>query len=255
MSNFFSYLKTKTFRKNLFWAIGFIIVFLLVVFYSLRFYTHHGEGVPVPKLKGLPIETAIQLLESQGFRFQLDSVYQLDKEAGIVIEQDPDPNTNVKLNRTIYLTIITRRAPRVRFPEIVNKTYLEVAATLSNYGLKLGDTSYVADVAKNVVLKFIYNGREIRPGEEIPKGTRINLVLGDGRGASEVDIPNLIGLTLGEARMALMGASLQLGTINFQGSGRDTLNSKIIRQYPAPVDSLSKISIGSSINIILSGGK
>ncbi|MFM6976960.1 MAG: PASTA domain-containing protein [Sphingobacteriaceae bacterium] len=255
MSNFFSYLKTKTFRKNLYWALGSIIAFLLIIFYSLRFYTHHGEGVPVPKLKGLPIETAIQLLESQGFRYQIDSVYQLDKAPGIVIEQDPDPNTNVKLNRTIYLTIITRQAPNVRFPEITGKTYLEVAATLSNYGLKLGDTAYVADVAKDVVLKFIYKGRELKTGEEIPKGSRINLILGDGQGASEVDIPDLTGLTLGEARMALMGSSLKLGTVNFQGADRDTINGKIIKQYPAPVDSLTKISIGSSVNVILSGGR
>lgn len=255
MSNFFNYLTTKTFRKNLYWAIGAIFVFLLIVFYSLRFYTHHGEGVPVPKLKGLPIETAIQLLETQGFRYQIDSVYQLDKAPGVVIEQDPDPNTNVKLNRTIYLTIITRQAPNVRFPEIDHKTYLEVAATLSNYGLKLGDTSYVSDVAKDVVLKFIYKGQELKAGQEIPKGSVISMVLGDGKGASEVDIPDLTGLTLGEARLALLGSSLKLGTIEFQGSGRDTLNGKIIKQYPAPIDTLSKISIGSNVNVVISGGR
>lgn len=255
MSNFFTYLKTKTFRKNLYWGIGFIFTFLLIIFYSLRFYTHHGESVPVPKLKGLPIETAIQLLESQGFRFQIDSVYQLDKQPGIVIEQDPDPNTSVKLNRTIYLTIITRLAPNVRFPEINSKTYLEVAATLSNYGLKLGDTSYVSDVAKDIVIKFLFNGSELKPGQQIPKGSRIDLILGDGQGASEVDIPDLTGLTLSEARMALLGSSLKLGTVNFQGADRDTLNGKIIKQFPAPVDSLTKVSIGSSVNVILSGGR
>lgn len=254
MSTFFSYLKTKTFRKNLYWGIGFIITFLLIVFYSLRFYTHHGESVPVPKLKGLPIETAIQQLEAQGFRYQIDSVYQLDKEPGIVIEQDPDPNTSVKMNRTIYLTIITRLAPNVHFPEIDSKTYLEVAATLSNYGLKLGDTSYVSGVAKDVVLKFIFKGRELQTGMEVPKGSRIDLVLGDGQGASEVDIPNLVGLNLNEARLALLGSSLKLGSISFQGSSRDTLNAKVIKQSPTPTDSLSKVSIGSTVHLILGGG-
>ncbi|MEY3679283.1 MAG: hypothetical protein RI924_1424 [Bacteroidota bacterium] len=255
MSTFFSYLTTKTFRKNLYWAVGSIFVFLLIVFYSLRFYTHHGEGVPVPKLKGMTIENAIALLEAQGFRYQIDSVYQLDKPPGVVIEQDPDPNTNVKLNRTLYLTIITRQAPDIRFPEISGKTYLEVVATLSNYGLKLGDTSYVNDVAKDVVLAFRFRGRDLQSGNSIPKGSIIDLVLGDGNGASEVDIPNLLGLTLSEARMALLGASLKLGTINFQGSNRDSIQAKIIKQYPAATDSLSKVSIGSSVNIILSGGK
>lgn len=253
MGNFISYLGTKTFRKNFYWAIATLFAVLLIAFYSLRFYTHHGEGVPVPKLKGLTIESAIQVLESQGFRYQIDSVYQANQPAGIVIEQDPDPNTNVKLNRTIYLTVITRQSPIVRFPDLSNKTYLEAEATLSNYGLKVGDTTYVSDVAKDVVIQFLHKGRAIQAGDEIAKGSIINLVLGDGLGASEVDIPDLIGLTIGEARMALSGSSLKLGMISFQGASRDTLNLKIVKQSPALSDSLSKVAIGSSVDLVLGG--
>jgi beta-lactam-binding protein with PASTA domain len=253
MGNFFGYLTTKTFRTNLYWALAVLVAFLLITFYSLRFYTHHGEGVAVPKLKGLTIESAIQVLESQGFRYQIDSVYQPNQAAGIVIEQDPDPNTNVKLNRTIYLTVITRLSPIVRFPELSNKTYLEAEATLSNFGLKVGDTTYVSDVAKDVVLQFLFRGRALQAGDEIPKGSVVNLVLGDGLGASEVDIPDLVGLTLSEARMALSGSSLKLGIISFQGSSRDTFNLKISRQSPALSDSLSKVPIGSSVDLVLGG--
>ncbi len=253
MGNFFGYLTTKTFRTNLYWALAVLVAFLLISFYSLRFYTLHGEGVAVPKLKGLTIENAIQVLESQGFRYQIDSVYQPNQAPGIVIEQDPDPNTNVKPNRIIYLTVITRLSPIVRFPELSNKTYLEAEATLSNFGLKVGDTTYVSDVAKDVVLQFLFKGRVLQAGDEIPKGSIVNLVLGDGLGSSEVDIPDLVGLTLEEARMALSGSSLKLGIISFQGSSRDTMNLKISKQSPALSDSLSKVPIGSSVNLVLGG--
>ena len=168
-------------------------------------------------------------------------------------EQDPDPNTNVKLNRTIYLTVITRLSPIVRFPELSNKTYLEAEATLSNFGLKVGDTTYVSDVAKDVVLQFLFRGRALQAGDEIPKGSIVNLVLGDGLGTSEVDIPDLVGLTLDEARMALSGSSLKIGIISFQGSSRDTLNLKISKQSPALSDSLSKVPIGSRVDLVLGG--
>lgn len=252
MSKFFTYLRTKTFRKNVIIAIVSIIVFLTVIFFSLGLYTRHGEGLPVPNLKGMDVEEAVALLEKQGFRYQIDSVYQVDKAPGLVIEQDPDPNTNVKIRRTIYLTIITRMAPSVKFPDLEGKTFLEARAVINNYGLKLGDTTYISDVARDVVLDITYNGKKMRAGQEIPKGSRVNLVLGDGMGASEVDIPNLFGLTLNEALFTLKGSSLTLGTVSYEGDVTDSLNAKVIKQLPAISDTLNKVSIGTSIDVILS---
>ncbi|MEJ7694086.1 PASTA domain-containing protein [Daejeonella sp.] len=252
MSKFFNYLKTKTFRRNLIIAAVSIITFLLVIFYSLGFYTHHGEGMPVPKLKGLSIERAIELLEAEGLRYQInDSVYLIDKPPGIVVEQDPDPNTNVKANRTIYL-IITRDAPNIKFPDIAGKTFLEVRSILNNYQLKVGDTTYVSDVARDVVISSSFGGNAISRGAQIPKGSKVDLVLGDGLGASDVDIPNLLGLDLSEARMSLRGASLILGQVTFEGAVSDSLRAKIIRQFPAISDTLNKVSIGTQIDVVLS---
>ncbi|HYK75954.1 MAG TPA: PASTA domain-containing protein [Daejeonella sp.] len=254
MSKFFTYLRTKTFRKNLLIALFSILAFLVVVFYSLSLYTRHGEGLPVPKLKGLLVDEAIQILESQGFRYQIDSVYLNDRKPGEVVEQDPDPNTHVKHNRTIYLTIITTQAPDVKFPEIAGKTFLEARAILNNYGLKLGDTTYTSDVARDVVLKTLFGGNPIASNQQIPKGSRIDLVLGDGMGASEVDLPNLVGLNLNEARLSLLGASLGLGNISYEGTISDSLNARIVRQYPTLSDTLNKVSIGTRIDIVLSNG-
>ncbi|TZF83684.1 PASTA domain-containing protein [Pedobacter sp. BS3] len=252
MSKLFLYLKTKTFRNNLLVAIGSVIGFVLIVFFCLRFYTRHGEGLPVPKLKGLSVENAIQLLESQGFKYQIDSVFQMDKAPGLVVEQDPDPNTNVKNNRTIYLTIITRQAPNVGFPDIQNITFLEAQAILSNYGLKIGDTTYISDIARDRVLAAKFGGEPVEKGQMLPKGSKVDLVLGDGKGASEVDLPDLKGLTLSEAIFSLKGASLSLGTVMYEGAITDSLNAHIIRQYPALSDSLSKVAIGTKVDVVVS---
>lgn len=253
MGKFTTYLRTKTFRKNLLIAIGSIFTFLVILFYSLGFYTHHGEGIPVPKLKGLTLAEAVELLEEQGLRYQVnDSIYLIDQGPGIIVEQDPDPNTNVKSNRTIYL-VITKDAPNIKFPDIEGKTFLEVQSILNNYQLKVGDTTYRSDVAKDIVLEAILKGIKLRKGQQIPKGSQINLILGDGLGASEVDIPNLLGLSLSEARMALLGSSLILGNISFEGP-MDTVNSRIISQFPAINDTLNKVSIGTPIDVVLKRG-
>ncbi|SEN49607.1 PASTA domain, binds beta-lactams [bacterium A37T11] len=250
MNKFFQYLSSAVFRKNLIAAIITVILFLVLIFFGLRVYTRHGENIKVPLLKGKSIEEAIKTVERMGFRYQVDSVYQADAKPGMVIEQDPDAGTDVKENRNLYLTIVTRVAPSVTFPDLLEMTYVEARSTLSNYGLKLGDTIYIPDIARDRVLDVKYGGQKIKAGEEIPKGSQIDLVLGNGFGASEVEIPKLIGFTLQEAKFALQGASLMLGSVNYMGTVTDSATARIVSQSPVP-DS-TKVSIGTPINVALS---
>ncbi|WP_028297234.1 PASTA domain-containing protein [Olivibacter sitiensis] len=253
MNKLLQYLKTITFRNNLIIALVTGFVLLLLTFFVLRFYTRHGESIAVPNLKGMEIEEAIRALEAQGFRYQIDSVYQADSPPGLVIEQDPDMGTKVKNNRTLYLTIITKSAPEVQFPDLVDMALVEALATLNNYGLKLGDTTYIPDIARDRVLEVNYGGQDIQVGQLIPKGSKIDLILGDGRGDSEVEVPDLRGFTLDEARFTLQGASLSLGNVTYVGSVTDSSAARIIRQTPA-ADSTGqkKVSIGTGINLELS---
>jgi beta-lactam-binding protein with PASTA domain len=253
MNTFFKYLASPSFRKNLIIAGSIVIVLVFTLFLTLSYYTRHGEGNPVPNLKGLDIEEAVRVLEERGYRYQVDSLFILDKKAGLVLEQDPDANTFVKENRMIYLTIVSSQTPDVNFPDIEHKTFIEAKALLSNYGLKLGDTTYVNDIARDAILEFTYAGQNISIGQKIPKGSKIDLVLGNGYGTSEVDLPNIVGLTLSEAMFSLKGASLMLGIISYEGSIRDTSNAVIKLQTPLfNSDSLIKVNIGTKINVIVS---
>lgn len=252
MGNFIGYLKTKSFRNNFLAAIGTVIAILLIAFFSLRFYTKHGEGLNVPELKGLALSQAVSKLEDLGLRYEVDSVYVMDKPPGIVTDQDPDANTFVKGNRTIYLTINTTQAPNVKFPAIEAKSLREAQAMLESYRLKLGDTTYKPDVARDVVLEAYFGGQQIREGEVLPTGSTVDLVLGDGRGNEEVELPNLVGLTIDEAKFSLKGAMLSIGQVTYDGQITDTANAVIITQFPLVADTITKVKIGTPINITLS---
>jgi hypothetical protein len=82
MSNFVAYLKTKSFRNTILFAIGSVIVVVLIAFYSLGYYTRHGSGIPVPKITGINIDRALSTLKEQGFGVSIDSVYVLDQAPG-----------------------------------------------------------------------------------------------------------------------------------------------------------------------------
>ncbi len=236
-------------------AIGTSIAVLLIAYFSLAYYTRHGSGVPVPALKGLSVDKAMAKLQEQGFRVQIDSVYIQDQEPGTVLEQDPDAGTNVKQGRTIYLTVVTRVAPDVSLPDLEQSTYREAIATLANYGLRVSDTSYVSDIARDRILAVKFNGQALKPGDKLPKGSSISLVLGDGAGESEQDIPDLINQDLDAARFAIRGAGFTLGTVTYEGSITDSASLIVSGQSPMRSDSLTKASIGTRINITVTQGK
>ncbi|MDB5005928.1 MAG: serine/threonine protein kinase [Mucilaginibacter sp.] len=254
MSKFGAYLKTKQFRNTVLLAIGSVLLIVLIVFFSLGFYTRHGTGIPVPQLKGMSIEKAMSLLKDQGFEYKIDSVYVLDEPPGAVVEQDPDSGTYVKENRTIYLTIVTRQAPPVALPDLEPYTYREAVAIIANYGLKVGDTTFKPDIA-NHVLEVRFAGQVIKAGTKLPKGSKIDLVLGNGAGPSEVDIPDVVNLDLNGAKFAIKGAGLTLGTISYQGEITDSTNVVVVAQSPMKTDSVTQISLGTRIDITVAQGK
>jgi beta-lactam-binding protein with PASTA domain len=255
MSKFGNYLKTKSFRINLLLIVVTIFVVVLITFFSLNLYTRHGEGIPVPQLKGMQVEKALELLKDQGFNVKIDSVYVLDQQPGTVVEQDPDPGTNVKENRTIYLTVITQLAPPVSLPDLTPYTYREAVATLANYGLKVGDTIYKADIARDRVLEVRFSGQPIAAGTKIPKGSKVDLYLGNGEGASEVDIPDLVNQDLDAAKFVLKNGGLTLGTITYQGAITDSANLVVVAQMPMKTDSVTKTRNGTPINLTVTQGK
>jgi beta-lactam-binding protein with PASTA domain len=255
MNKFWAYLKTKQFRNTILWAIASVIVVVLIAFYSLGYYTRHGSGLPVPKLTGLQIDRAINVLKDQGFGVSIDSVYVGDQLPGTVIEQDPDAGTNVKENRVIYLKIVKNQAPNVSLPDILDAPYISAVATISNYGLKVGDTTYKSDIARNRVLEVRFAGQPIKAGTKIPKGSKLDLVLGDGAGASQVEIPDLINQDLDAAKFVIKNSGLALGTVTYEGSITDSTNLVVVAQSPMKTDSLSKTSNGTRINLTVTQGK
>jgi beta-lactam-binding protein with PASTA domain len=228
---------------------------VLIAFYSLGYYTRHGSGIPVPKVTGIQVDRAIGILKDQSFDVNIDSVYVLDEAPGTVIEQDPDAGTDVKEGRVIYLKIVKNQAPNVALPDILDAPYISAVSTISNYGLKVGDTTYRSDIARDKVLEVKFAGQPIQPGTKLPKGSKLDLVLGDGAGASEVEIPDVVNLDLDGAKFAIRGGKLTLGTITYEGAITDSTNLVVVSQSPMKTDSMSKVSIGSRINLTVTQGK
>lgn len=252
MSNVIDFIRSKVFAVQAGLAILVLLLVLFITYNWLGSYTNHGETVTVPNLKDMKFKELKAFLEAKSLNVMVSdsSVFMLDKAPGVVIEQDPAPNELVKEGRTIYVAITRTVAPQVKIPNLVDVSQRQAEAILNSYGLKVGHLIYKPDLAKDAVLGLMVNGRSLNVGDELAKGTSIDLILGDGIGSTEVLVPQLVNLTLEEATFALKGAALNIGELVFDGPVKDSSSSVVYQQEPEPSDS-SFLKQGESIKLYL----
>lgn len=227
------YAKSKTFKSNLLKAFGFITVILITIYFSLAWYTHHGEKIPVPSFKGLKVDQLEAFVDGKDVDFIIsDSIFDLKLPRGVVIDQEPNEGSMVKEGRTIYLTINAFEPPKIKMPNLIDVSLPQAEAILTSVGLKIGHLSYKADLAKNTVLAQFYKGSIIKTGDLIRKGSMIDMEISDGLGNTEVEIPNLVGHTYEEALFVIRGSQLVLGAVIPDEATADSLNMKVYRQMP-----------------------
>ena len=248
--SFFRFFISKPFYTNMVLAVVVFLSMLLLTFGWLSSHTRHGDSLSVPDVRGVVLDKAIQVLESKNLRYQItDSVFFPDKPKNAIVDQNPLPEENVKEGRVIYITINSSEPPKVKMPKLIDVSYRQAVAILQSFGLKEGQITYKPDLAKNVVLQQLYNGQPALPDMPIPKGSSIDLVLGDGLGSTEIDVPALTGLTYDEALFVLQGSGLATGTVEYD-AGADKSTAKVYRQNPSAVEGL-KINQGQTIDIYL----
>ena len=207
-----------------------LLFFLLML--SLQWITNHGDAKTVPSVIGKNFDQALEILNDQGFEVVIqDSIYQDSVPSLIVLKQVPEGDAVVKVNRTVYLTINRAVPPVVEMPNVIGYSFRNAEMVLKNMGLRVGDTTFKPDFAKNSVLEQQYNGQKIDPGMKIQMGSTINLVLGSGVGQTEFVVPQIVGMTFGDAKALLESNGIGIGSI-VAPMVQDTMNAFIVAQNP-----------------------
>ncbi len=215
----------------------------------LKSYTLHGITVKVPALNGKTINELKDLEKNIDLEFIInDSIYVFDQKKGTVIDQNPTPGSEVKQNRKVYITINAFKPPTIKMPKLIDFSLRQATAVLETYGLVVGNLKYEPDYAKDAVLKQLYKGREIKPGEPIMQESKIDLVLGDGLKGEKVDLPNLVGLTRSQAVNKITENSLSIGSEIYDNSVIDTVNAIIYRQFPVYTNN-ANVNLGRAVDL------
>lgn len=241
--------------QTVLYPLGFMIGSALLFFIFLFIFTRHGQSYPVPSFSGLKHNEVVKLAKKYKLRVEVaDSVYILTRKPGTVVDQIPIAGTKVKQNRRVLLTINARNPKKVEMPNIVGVTLRQAKGILDQQGLIVGNLVFVPDIAVNNILEQKFKGKLLEPGTMIPKGSRIDLVLGRGMQNEKGGLPLLIGLNQSESRSRLIDASLNLGQVRYDETikdYKDTLNAMVYSQYPAYSEEANSISFGARVDIWL----
>jgi eukaryotic-like serine/threonine-protein kinase len=243
---FFRFFKSKYFWIHTGLAIVLSIFILWFTLKALDIYTLHGSSIDVPDFEGKHISELDDYADDYDVRYEIiDSIYDFRLEKGSVVMQDPAAGTRVKDNRKVYLTVVALQPEQVEMPNLIDLTLRQATAMLETYGLAVGKLQYVPDIATNAVLKQKFKGKVIEEGSLIEKGSKIDLVLGQGEDNEKVEIPDLYGMKQGEAIKELKANSLNLGEEIFE-DGADTTVSRVYKAVPG---FRNVVSMGTSVKL------
>ncbi|WP_237151111.1 PASTA domain-containing protein [Pontibacter actiniarum] len=233
---------------------GVIVAALILGFfyYYLPSTTNHGESISVPKITGMQLQDADALLEEQSLRYFInDSTYKPDQKPFEILTQDPAPGAKVKEDRKIYISVNMKNPPMIKMPKLIDGSVKNAELILKSYDLRKGKITYVPDLQQNAVLKQFVGGREVKPGEMVPKGALVDLHVGDGLGNTEFEMPSVVGMPVDEASVLLVGQGLQIGNIIYV-QGSDEPNGTVLKQRPfAEVG--AKIRVGELVDLWVAG--
>lgn len=205
-----------------------------------------SPSVEVPDVRGLSLEDAKTLLEEEGFKMEEgDLVYSSEYEIGEVVSSDPAPGSMAKEGSTVTVNVC-KGAEAGTVPDMTGKTLDEAKDMIERYGFKLGNIEVrTSSQPKDTVIDQSPKG-----GAETTPGDYINLVISDGKGKEEVEVPYLIGKDIEVAKRLILEAGFLVGDITY-GASSDYETGQVIRQqYEAGV----MLAKGSTINIKVSGG-
>ena len=163
-------------------AMVLVVILLCVgIGFGLDAYTHHGEGIVVPDLKGMTYEKAYALLDEKGLAIVVnDSGYNKQLPANSVLAQTPAFGQKVKQGHIIYVTVNSPHSPTFAIPDIVDNSSLrEAEARLMAMGFRLTAPQLI-DGEKDWVYGILCQGRRISNGDRIPIDYPLTLMVGKG---------------------------------------------------------------------------
>ena len=140
---------------------------------------------------------------------------------------------------------ITPGQSGVAVTDVVGKSYTEAYATLTNSNLLV---MRVYQESETVPLDQVLSTDPVA-GTRVPENTSITVYVSSG--AQQILVPNLLGMTEEQAKVALTNAKLNFGTV-IQANSASALLGQVTATDPL---ANAQVAPGTTVNLVISNGK
>ncbi len=189
-----------------------------------------GQEVVVPDIVGMDIKEANNELKTVNLGMKVKEKRFSDEfEKDQIIFQDPGKGQKVKEGRQIEV-IQSLGFEKIAVPGVVGKQLSDAEIIIGNEGFEIGD------IDKNYDDKYKEGyiiSQEPRAGTRVAKNSKIDLMVSKGPTPDKIPMPDLIGLTLEEARKKIQDSKLVLGEVTKKDSS-DYYADQVIEQDTKP---------------------
>lgn len=220
-------------------VLGAAIIFLVAFLGAFLSYGNFWSNttVDVPNVVGKQVSVAKNILDDKHLRVSTSEVTNQDVPVGQVISQTPGAGEKVKEQRTIHL-VVSKGVGDITVPDVSGLTVDQARQRLKDVGLVVGKVTQQTIDGKpdGIIVAQSPSG-----DSKVSKGTTVDLVVNKAK-VKKVKTPNVVGMTLKDARDVLSGSNLGVNQIS--GSIED--KSVVTEQSVKAGDEIDE---GSTLNL------
>jgi eukaryotic-like serine/threonine-protein kinase len=222
---------------------GALFVLIALDAIILPWMIHSRAEIAIPNVVNLRYEEAQRvLLDHDLTPVNAGSTPDNSVRPGSVVYQNPPAASVVRTGRNVYLTISGGKE-MVIVPNLRGRSLRDAKITLEQKDLRIGTVSYSPSPMpeETVISQGVQDGRTVN------KQTSVPVTVSSGAEAVQLDVPNIVGMSLEEAQRTLTEQRLKLGAVTYRASSSLVPNT-VVGQSPGPND---KVDINTPIDVVI----
>lgn len=232
------------------WLFITIAFFFLLAFGLYFFYQNYMEVpvVEVPDLVGKEYERAEKIAAEAGLSLerQEEDVHHDEVPEDHIISQFPEAGERVRQTRDVTVTV-SQGPLEINMPDLTGMSEREAEVALDNEQLEADELEYQYN--SEVPEDHVFD-QEPSPEKEIKADEEIILYISRGSQPKMVEMPNLIGLTIEEAKDRIEEAELNQGEIEREETRRFQEDQVFEQEYSAE----EEVPEGEEVDLSVSSG-
>jgi len=241
--------KIKPYIATIILAVLMTVFLTLFMVYSFKYYNHKTSGqsvTPVPLLENVPVESAREILSLFNLNLIIkDEIYSSEIPEGSIIEQIPEPGSNITFGSNIE--VIISKGLEITYiltPNLISLDIEEALDILKNAGLsgEIVSREYSSTFKENLIID-----QQPDAGKEINPGGSVGLTVSEGE--EIIIIPKIIGLDYIYALNYLQSLDLIVKSSKAPFTKTIKEPGKIIEVIPLPG---SEVKAKSVVELVIS---